>query len=83
MVKLAYWKSSGVALGTGLRLPQQLRQLDDVRRDPPRLIAREQRGPRTGPIVLLQLQFCLALQLVFVLDAIIVGQSTRTYLKIA
>jgi hypothetical protein len=37
MVKLAYWKSSGVALGTGLRLAHQLRQLSNIRSDPPRL----------------------------------------------
>ena len=34
-------------------------------------------GPLTRPIALLQLQFCLALQLVFVLDAIIAGQSSN------
>jgi hypothetical protein len=47
MVKLAYWKSSGVALGTGLRLPQQLRQLGKVCRDPPRRVARKQLGRRS------------------------------------
>ena len=47
MVKLAHWKWSGAALGTGLQLAQQLRQLGDVGRNPPCLIFREQLGSRS------------------------------------
>ena len=56
-----------------------VRQLRHVGRDPPHLIVGERFGPLTRPIALLQLQFCLALQLVFVLDAIIAGQSTNHF----
>jgi len=59
--------------------PRAVRQLRHVGRDPPHLIVGERFGPLTRPIALLQLQFCLALQLVFVLDAIIAGQSTNHF----
>ena len=38
-------------IGTGPRSTQQLRQLSDIRRDPPRLVLREQFGRRSGASV--------------------------------
>jgi len=37
-----FWSSKTKAANAAFFLPQQLRQLGDIRRDPPRLVAREQ-----------------------------------------
>jgi hypothetical protein len=41
-------------IGTGPRMTQQLRQLGDIRRDPPRLIFREQLGRRSPARLVLE-----------------------------